>query len=89
MGEPASTPRYGWMPARWRKTILRRSVGCVNDPPLIRALHPDWGARRLGSVRQLQWTDFDFERDTVRWRAAADKKGKEWEIPLTPDLREE
>lgn len=45
--------------------------------------------RRLGSVRQLQWTDFDFERDTVRWRAEADKKGKEWVIPLTPALRDE
>ncbi len=44
--------------------------------------------RHLGSVRQLQWTDFDFERDTVRWRAEADKKVKEWEIPLTPALRD-
>src|SRR5687767_12453801 len=45
--------------------------------------------RRVGSVRQLQWADLDFERDTVRWRAEADKKRKDWEVPLTPALREE
>jgi integrase len=45
--------------------------------------------RRLGSIRQLRWRDFDFERDRVRWRAEADKMGKEREAPLTPALREE
>jgi integrase len=34
-------------------------------------------------------SDFDFERDMVRWRAEADKKGKQWDIPLTPGLRDE
>ena len=60
-------------------------------PVAVRAPQPGQvlTGRRLGSVRQLQWADFDFERDTVRWRAEADKKGKEWDIPLTPALREE
>jgi len=53
------------------------------------ALADEATGRRLGSVRQLQWADFDFERDTVRWRAEADKKNKDWQIPLTPSLREE
>jgi len=31
--------------------------------------------KRLGSIRQLRWEDFAFERQIVYWRAEADKKG--------------
>jgi integrase len=38
--------------------------------------------KRLGSIRQLRWEDFDFERQVVYWRAEADKKGYKWEVPM-------
>jgi integrase len=45
--------------------------------------------RRLGSIRQLAWTDVDFSGETIRWRADTDKKGKAWAIPLPEMLRDE
>jgi integrase len=45
--------------------------------------------RRLGSIRQLRWEDIDFHRPTIRWRAEADKKGREWVIPVPASLLEE
>jgi integrase len=45
--------------------------------------------RRLGSIRQLRWDDIDFEKRTIRWRAEADKKGRESTIPVTAKLVEE
>jgi integrase len=37
--------------------------------------------RRLGSIRQLRWEDVDLQRNTIRWRAEFDKKGKDWVVP--------
>jgi integrase len=45
--------------------------------------------RRLGSIRQLRWEDVDFQRGTVRWRADADKKGREWVVPVPAKLLNE
>jgi len=45
--------------------------------------------RRLGSIRQLRWEDINFQRATVRWRAEADKKGREWVVPVPPRLLDE
>jgi integrase len=45
--------------------------------------------RRLGSIRQLRWEDVDFQRNTIRWRAEFDKKGKEWVVPMPDSLAEE
>ena len=45
--------------------------------------------RRLGAIRQLAWSDFDFGAATIRWRAEADKKRKEWVVPMPPALLEE
>jgi len=45
--------------------------------------------RRLGSIRQLRWEDIDFQRQTIRWRAEADKKGREWVVPIPERLLEE
>ena len=42
--------------------------------------------RRLGSIRQLRWDDWDFERCTVRWRGATDKKGHDAVIPVPQSL---
>src|SRR2546422_6299567 len=43
--------------------------------PLLITLVGSTG-RRLGSVINLQWDDFDFEKRTIRWRAQDDKKRK-------------
>jgi len=45
--------------------------------------------RRLGSIRQLRWEDIDFQRANIRWRAEADKKRKEWVVPIPPGLLRE
>src|SRR5215208_1328482 len=45
--------------------------------------------RRLGSIRQLRWEDIDVARSTIRWRAEADKKGREWVVPCPASLVEE
>jgi integrase len=38
--------------------------------------------KRLGSIQQLQWEDFDFQREIIYWRADADKKGYKWEVRM-------
>jgi integrase len=45
--------------------------------------------RRLGSIRQLAWSDFDFAAATIHWRAESDKKRKEWLVPMPAALLEE
>jgi integrase len=45
--------------------------------------------RRLGSIRQLRWDDFDWTASTIRWRAEADKKRRESVVPLPPKLAAE
>jgi integrase len=46
--------------------------------------------RRIGSIRQLRWDDFDFGAGTVRWRAEADKRRVEWPgVPLPAAMLEE
>jgi integrase len=42
--------------------------------------------RRLGSIRQLAWSDVDMKCCTIRWAASSDKKGKEWVIPVPSSL---
>lgn len=42
--------------------------------------------KRIGSIIQLTWEDVDFQTGVIRWRAEADKKGYDWEIPTSPDL---
>jgi integrase len=45
--------------------------------------------RRIGAVRQLQWPDIDLTRGRIRWRAATDKKRREWGTPIPIELVEE
>ena len=45
--------------------------------------------RRIGSIRQLRWDDIDFAGATIRWRAEADKKGKDWLVPIPATLVDE
>lgn len=45
--------------------------------------------RRLGSIRQLAWPDIDMAKNSIRWVAANDKKGREWLVPVPKSLIEE
>jgi integrase len=45
--------------------------------------------RRLGAIRQLRWEDFDFANGKVKWRADADKTGRDWTVPLPAELLDE
>ncbi len=42
--------------------------------------------KRLGSIRQLRWEDFRFEKQVVSWRAEADKRGFSWQVPMPADF---
>lgn len=42
---------------------------------------------RIGAMRQLRWSDVDFERDVIRWRVQHDKIGLEHETPMSPAAR--
>lgn len=53
-------------------------------PLLIRLM--DWTGRRLGSVLNLRWDDFDFEKKAIRWRAEHDKKRKTWVVPMPKEV---
>lgn len=45
--------------------------------------------RRMSSIRQLRWEDIDLSKPQIRWRAEADKKRKEWCIPIPAGLVDE
>ena len=40
---------------------------------------------RIGAIRQLRWSDIDFEGGTIVWRAEHDKSGYEHVTPVTPE----
>ena len=40
---------------------------------------------RIGAIRKLRWSDVDFERGTIRWRAEHEKTGYEHRTPLTAE----
>lgn len=44
--------------------------------------------RRNSSIRQLLWSDIDFDAETVKWRADKDKVGRENKTPLLPEAVE-
>lgn len=57
---------------------------------LILAAHT---GRRIGAIVALRWSDWmpDHPEATygmLRWRADADKLGREWTAPVTPEVRE-
>ena len=43
---------------------------------------------RIGAIRQLRWTDIDFEGGTVLWRAEHDKSGHRHVTPVTAEALE-
>ena len=40
---------------------------------------------RIGAIRQLRWTDIDFEGRTILWRAEHDKSGHQHATPVTAE----
>ncbi len=40
---------------------------------------------RIGAIRQLRWSDIDFEGGAILWRAEHDKSGYEHVTPATPE----
>ena len=40
---------------------------------------------RIGAIRNLRWTDIDFEDGTILWRAAHEKTGYEHRTPVTDE----
>lgn len=47
--------------------------------------------RRIGAIVRLRWSDWLPEEGTygfLRWRADADKLGREWKAPVPPEVRE-
>ncbi len=61
---------------RWRKVELALVIAEATG-------------RRLGSIRQLKWSDVDFDAMTIRWRAETDKKGFEGVMPMPAKFAEE
>jgi integrase len=64
-------------------------AGAESDESRLRWLRMEFAlflaertGRRLGSIRQLRWEDFQYERGIVHWRAEADKKGYKWDVPM-------
>ena len=45
--------------------------------------------RRLGSIRQLKWSDIDFRANRILWSGATDKMGVEAKVPMSKALRDE
>jgi len=86
------TLRDGLTPEQMKATEHRRETSRRKWLKLELALIlAEATGRRLGSIRQLQWSDVDFKANTIRWRAETDKKGREWIVPapaqLMADLR--
>jgi len=44
--------------------------------------------RRLSAWRNLFWEDVDLDAETIRWRAAHDKKGYEQVVPMSDAVKE-
>ena len=45
--------------------------------------------RRIGSIRQLRWSDISFDPASIRWRAEFDKKRREQFVPIPESLANE
>jgi len=43
---------------------------------------------RIGAIRNLLWSDVDFEDETIRWRAEHEKTGYGHTTPVTPEAME-
>jgi len=55
--------------------------------PLLLALMDTTG-RRLSSVLGLRWDDFDFGKQTIRWRPELDKRRRSWVTPMPKRAQE-
>jgi integrase len=66
--------------AKARKTAA--AIGTFAEAFLVMAYET---GHRGSSIRQLRWSDIDFERQVIRWRAENDKVGFEHFTVLTDD----
>lgn len=65
------------------------TVAPTVDPRLPLALVVAEGTgRRISAIRALRWSDIDLRHETIRWRAATDKRGYEQVVPISPPVRE-
>jgi integrase len=82
---------------RFTKTLAAvrklRSVETISDAERIRWLRLELAlvlveatGRRIGSIRQLRWSDLDLGAKLVEFRAEADKKRRQWEVPMPDGL---
>ena len=74
-------PRRPVMREDTADALLTVAPGVHPVLPLLIVLVGSTG-RRLSSVLGLRWTNIDFERCTIRWRAELDKSRKTWQSPL-------
>ena len=74
--------------------VVRRRSGELTDrgPVGVNTVHQDIGilkattGRRRGANCQLCYSDLDFERKLIRWRAASDKARKTRVVPMPEAL---
>ncbi len=72
--------------ARSGSTELERTRWIKMELALVLA---EATGRRLGSIRQLRWEDVDLDHKQIRWRADADKKGRESVVPIPAELADD
>lgn len=76
-----------------RKRGVRRAQRVVDRCDLERALYvlARHTGRRVSSILGLEWADWKPNESlygVIRWRAAADKLGRSWTVPVTAPVRE-
>ena len=80
-----STPRRPIVTDQQYQAILGASLSISPLFELALVLAHETG-HRIGSIRLLRWSDVDFGRGTIRWRAEADKIGFEHETIATQEV---
>ncbi len=79
-----------------RKALRELADEAIDDAEHLRFVKIEFAlvlaeatGRRLGSIRQLEWSDIDLEGGVIRWRAEADKQDAECQVPIPAALGEE
>jgi integrase len=79
-----------------RTAMQRLGQSCGSDAERVRWVQVELAlvlaeatGRRLSSIRQLRWEDIDLDTRTIQWRAEADKKGRDWTVPMPGALGQE
>lgn len=83
---PKYTPRRPVLTADQYEALLNIADQVALGFKLALVLAYETG-HRIGAIRQLRWSDLDFERQVIRWRGKNDKIGFEHETPMSPAAR--